>query len=169
MGLFSAIVGGVSLVSSFVGGRKQAKAQKAAARGNAEIAGLNRDIALENARDVTLAGRDLEIEQYKTINRAIGSARAAAAGAGIEVDLAGTISQDIVDDMRYVGAMDIQKIRQNVALERKKFEGQAEDFEMRRKFGLSSASAISPNLAGLTAGLNAGVGAYSAGLFDEVF
>lgn len=168
--VFGAILGAVSVGLSISGASKQASATKAAKKGNAKIAGLNRDIALENAFDVTLGGRDLEIEQYAKINRAIGSTRAATAGAGIVVDDdPGTTSADLVRDMRHVGAIDIQRIRRNVALERKKFEGQAEDFEMRRKFGMASASAISPGFAGLTAGLNAGVSAYTSGLFDEVF
>jgi len=168
--VFPAIMAAVSIGTSIVGASKQASAQKSAKQSNAKISGLNRDIALENARDVTLAGRDLELDTYAKVNRAIGAGRAALAGAGIKVeDGPGTISSDIIDDMRYAGAMDIERIRKNVVLERKKFEGQAEDFEMRRKFGMASASAISPGFAGLTAGLNAGVGAYSAGLFDEVF
>jgi len=170
MGIFSAIVGGIGLVSSIAGASSKASANKAAKKANAEIAGLNRDIAFENARDVTLAGRELEIEQYAKINRAISSTRAGIAGAGLELeDGPGTTTQDLISDMRYMGMMDVQQIRRNIVLERKKFEGQAEDFEMRRKFGMASANAISPGFAGITAGINAGVSAYSAGLFDEVF
>jgi len=169
MALFSAIMAGLGVASSILGAKKQAKAQKGALKANAEIAGLNAETSRENAYDVELAGRFAEIEQYRKINRAVGTTRAAVAGAGIVVDDAGATSQDLVDDMVNMGAMDITRIRRNVALERKKFEKQAENFELQKKHGMASAGSISPNFAAITAGLQSGLAAYQSGAFDDMF
>lgn len=168
--VFGAILGAASAVLSFKGARDSAKSQKQAARANAEIAGMNAEFSRENEFDVVLQGRSLELEKYRQINRAIGSTRAAVAGAGLEVeDDPGTVSSDLVDDMRAVGAIDIMRIRENTRLERKKFAQQTRDFEMREKFGMQSARSISPTFAGLTAGLGAATSAYQGGLFDSFF
>lgn len=165
----SAILGGVSILSSFLGGKKTASANKKAALANAEISELNAGFSRENAADVVLAGRELEIEKFQQINRSIGATRAAIAGAGLVVeDGAGTVSQDLVSDMRVIGAMDIQKIRDNVQLERKKFDQQEKDSLLRAEHGQASARSISPNFAGLTAGFGTGVAAYGQGLFDNL-
>ena len=70
--------------------------------------------------------------------------------------------------MRFVGAIDIATLRENVRLEAKKSTQQAEDFDLRAKYGMESANAINPNMAGLMAGLSSGASAYSGGLFDSI-
>jgi len=153
MGLFSAIVGVGSTLLGMKGAKDSAEAQKQQAKANAAIARKNAAFARENQRDVLLMGRTAEIDKWGEINRAISSTRAAQAGAGLVVDEAGTVTADQIDDMIYMGATDIRRIRNNVELEQRKFERQEESFNLQAKFGTQAANSINPNFAAISAGI----------------
>ena len=153
MALFSALLGIGSTLLGIKGASDQAKAQKTSELGNAKIAALNADIARENQRDVEIMGRDNITAQFAKINQALGATRAAVAGAGLVVDAPGTTTQQLVDDMAFVGALDIRRLRENIRLEKRKFKRDEESFSLQEQFGITAAGSISPGLAGFTAGV----------------
>lgn len=166
-----------------VGAAQQAKAQQAQLRAQADqqraqarIAAkqeynskVNAALAGMNAEAVLKQGIEVAQDRGLRTKQTVGAARAAIASNGIVLDLAGSTSQDLVDDLTAAGAMDVTRIYERSEAEQLKALIQQENYDMQAGIFkehqgalLDAASAtdkqasmISPGLAALTAGVGA--------------
>jgi hypothetical protein len=145
--------------------KAQLQAQSQMAQYQQQVAENNAAIARQNMEDAAKRGRQAEYEHRLKVARAVGTQRAAVAGAGLLVDEDGTSTDWLVDDMVQKGELDVLKIRDNVAREQRQFAIQEMNFlanaEMsgfEGEIAASQAKAINPLMAGLTAGFGAAVG-----------
>lgn len=149
---------GVGLAAGGAYQASQARKQQAAF--SRDMALTNEVIALDNARDVELRGRQAVYDQRRAVARQLSSVRAASAGAGMVVDEIGTVPQDMVIAMAEAGELDVMRLQNNIERERRRalvqgaqFEAQAGQFELQR-------SSESPFRSALVTGVSGAVGNY---------
>lgn len=166
------IIGIASVAMQAFGAFRAAKAQQAQLKAQAQMAAYqqqvaqnNAAIAAQNIEDAAKRGRQAEYEHRIKVARALGTQRAATAGAGLLVDEDGTTPDWLMDDMVQKGELDVLKIRDNVKREQRKFQiqqmnflAQAGQYELQGSIATQQANNINPLMAGLTAGFGAAVG-----------
>jgi hypothetical protein len=130
----------LSVGLSAAGAASQASAQRRSSAYSRDVALNNQKIAQDNARDVELRGRLSVYDQRRAVARQLGDIRVATAGAGLEVDVAGTTPQDMVQSMVEAGELDVLRLRNNIDREVRRaliqgaeFEAQAGQFELQRQ------------------------------------
>ncbi len=149
---------------SAYGAYSQSKSAKASAAYQRDVAKTNEKIAEQNARDVELRGRQAIYDQQRQVARSLSSVRAATTANNLEVGVAGTTPQDLVQAMAEAGALDVMRLRNNVDREKRRAEiqgmnyaAQAGQFELERR-------SISP----FRSALITGVGAATSGASGDI-
>lgn len=148
--------GGIGLQAA--GAYANAKGQRAQAAYSRDVALTNRQIALDNARDVELRGRQAVFDQRRAVARELSNVKAATAGSGLVVGEAGTTPQELVQAMAQAGELDVMRLKNNIEREERRalvqgasFEAQAGQFELSR-------SQINPFRSALTTAVGGAVG-----------
>jgi hypothetical protein len=121
-----------------------ARGRKQQAEFAAGVQETNAVIAAQNARDVELRGRTAVYDKRRDIARALGTARAATAGAGLVVDQEGTTSQEIINAMNIAGELDVMRLYNNIERERRRALIQQEQFTAQAGQFSAEASSINP-------------------------
>lgn len=149
----AALGAGIGLTAA--GAYRQAQSQKQQAAYAKGVALTNEQIALDNARDVELRGRQAVFDQRRAVARQLADVRSSVAGSGLVVDEAGTTPQEMVQSMAEAGELDILRLRNNIEREKRRalvqatsYEAQAGQFELQR-------ASISPFRSAVTAGFGA--------------
>ena len=135
---------------------KAAEGAKDQAAFNQAMAERNQKIAIMNALDVQKKGRTAVYEQRRRVAQDLSSTRAAAAGAGLVVDEAGTTPQQMVTAMTVAGEMDVMRLQNNIEREKRRALIQGQDFELRAGQFAVQRSSINPFRSAVTAGFGAG-------------
>jgi len=142
---------------SAVGAAQQASAQKKQAQYQSQVEQNNAIIAEQNAMDSIRRGAVESAKHGVRIRQTYGSAKAAAAGSGMDVTVQGEVAAKLLRDITTAGAYDMATIRHNASMEARRAMIQKDQFTAQSRLFDLQASSISPMMAGLSAGLGAAV------------
>jgi hypothetical protein len=130
--------------SSSKNNKKQAEAQSAQAKVNAEI-------SARNAVDVAKRGADSLFDQKRATLASLSQVRSSTAGAGFVVDSAGTTGQELVRSMAAAGEIDVIRLQENIDREQQRALDQGANFTAQADQYKIQSRGYNPFVSGLTA------------------
>ena len=139
---------------SVAGAVGEAQSRKTEAEYKRDIARVNATIAQQNI-DQSFKAEQADLDMFsRQVRGAVGTTKAAAAAAGLDVTAAGETGAQLVTDVRRAGAFKMLQLRHKFELDRRAMKQQLVKATAEGDLLNMQASSINPFVSGLTAGMN---------------